>query len=242
MASRVNVKFVVILSAALVALAVGVAGVFFVVKLRSGDRFARMGDTAMARGDAKAADEFYARAVGKDQTRLVWLTKWREAREKKIPESETVFESDYRMYVYGILRTLATVQRTNVDAHREYLQAVYDQLADGTNQDGWNHLISEAEASLRYFDEANLPPAIRRYRGMAYAGLATISDIKESRKTAVADLEGIIATFIALVMKRPGGKMPTLTRLAPPASCGSRVIRNEPRPRITDAGLTSRCD
>jgi tetratricopeptide (TPR) repeat protein len=192
MASRVNVKFVVILSAALVALAVGVAGVFVMVKLRSGDRFVRMGDAAMTRGDIKAADEFYARAVGKDQTRLDWLNKWREAREKKIPDSETVFESDYRMYVFGILRTLATVQRTNVDAHRRYLQALYDQLAEGSGQEGWTHLVNDTETSLRFFDEASPPPALRRFRGIAYANLATLTDIKDARKTAVADLEATV--------------------------------------------------
>jgi tetratricopeptide (TPR) repeat protein len=192
MASRVNVKFVVLLSASLVALAVAVAGVFLIVKLRSGDRFVRMGDAAMTRGDVNAADKFYARAVGKDQTRLDWLNKWRQAREKKVPETETVFESDYQMYVFGILHTLARIQRTNVDAHREYLEALYDQLSEGAGQEGWTRLVSETEASLRFFDEASPPPALRRFRGLAYANLATLSDIKDARKLALDDLEAAV--------------------------------------------------
>ena len=127
MASRVNIRFVIVLSAVLAMVFVGVAGAFFYVKLRSGDRYIRLGDAALARGDIKAADKFYASAVGKEQNNVAWLIKWRDTRLKKVPERHSEYQDDYKMYVFGILKTLATTQRTNMAAHREYLDAIMEQ-------------------------------------------------------------------------------------------------------------------
>src|SRR5205085_4599581 len=99
MASKVNTKFVVILSAALVVVFVCVAGAFAYIKLKSGDRYISMADAALAAGDIEKADRFYARAVGKDNSRVDWLTKWRDVRRLKVPETQGGYEEDYRMYV-----------------------------------------------------------------------------------------------------------------------------------------------
>jgi tetratricopeptide (TPR) repeat protein len=193
-ASRVNVRFVVILSACLVALAGGIAAVFFVVQMRSGPHFVRKGDEAMARQDYAAADRFYERAVGKDQSKLDWIVKWRRAREQKVPETRTVYEQDYRMYVYGILRTLATLQRTNLDAHHEYLQALYEERRGASSREAWSPLVTEAETSLKFFDNAAPPPSIRRYRGLAYVAMSSGAKLTpEELKVAREDLEAALA-------------------------------------------------
>ena len=56
MASRVNVKFVVMLSVVLGLVFASVAGVAMMVLYKSGAENARLGDEAMERGDYKAAD------------------------------------------------------------------------------------------------------------------------------------------------------------------------------------------
>jgi tetratricopeptide (TPR) repeat protein len=194
MASRVNVKFVVILAAAMVVLFLGVAGLFVVVKMKSGERYLRMGDEAMARGDYTAADTHFGRAVGKDPANLEWLAKWRHAREHKVPENFSGYQQDYSMYVMGILRTQATLQRTNLEAHVEYLEALYQERASGASREWWETLINEVEFCLAFFD-SDQPVPIRRYRGLAIAAQIgsdfQVSD--ERRRQAREDLEAALA-------------------------------------------------
>src|SRR5215468_7330469 len=110
-ASKVNTKFVVLLM-----VFGGVAGGFVFIKFKSGDRYARLGAAAAAKGDIDTADAWYARAVGKDQSRVDWLTAWRDVRRKKVPKTQSMYQEDYVMYV-GLLRTLATAKRKDVAAH-----------------------------------------------------------------------------------------------------------------------------
>jgi tetratricopeptide (TPR) repeat protein len=195
MASRVNIKFVVILSVSLVALAACAGGAFVFVQKASGPRLVRLGDKAMAKGDYKAADVHYSKAVNKQRTNVEWLKKWREAREKRVPESQTVFDSEYSLYVHGILRQLAVVQRNNVDAHREYLDAIYQQFATaGAGREAWQHLITETETSLKFL-EPDAPGAVRRFRGLAISAmLANGFEVPaEVQKTGQEDLEAAFA-------------------------------------------------
>src|SRR5215470_5846145 len=109
MASRVNVKFVVLLSVVLGMVFLGVAGALVYVKFRSGERNARLGEQAAARGDWVAAEKFYSRAVAKDQTNVAWLKGWRDAMLHLTPDSEQVYSTDYRMLM-GIEHALALAQ------------------------------------------------------------------------------------------------------------------------------------
>jgi tetratricopeptide (TPR) repeat protein len=189
MAARVNVKFVIALAAIVAVVFVGTAGIFAFVKLRSGDRYLRLGDQAMARGDFNAADTFYARAVGKDSGNPEWLARWRTARESKTPETATAYQQDFSMYVNGILRSLATSQRTNVEAHSEYLEAILEQLLLGTGREGWEWLIKETEASLAYFPTDEKPAALRRYRGIALAYQFSLDPKRNFTAKELQDLE-----------------------------------------------------
>ena len=196
MASKVNVRFVVVLSAVLAMVFVGVAGAFLFVKLRSGDRYAKQAEQALARGDINTADLLYGRAVGKDNTNVTWLKKWRDVRLQKMPESMSSFQDDYDMYVHGILRTLALVQRTNVEAHREYLQEMFDRMVyAGNRREPWQVMANTADSALKYFDEASPPPELRRFRGIALVNLAgTGTEVTaEQKKTAGEDLVAALA-------------------------------------------------
>lgn len=82
MASRVNIKLVVALIIGLVAVGGGGMYLYFGVLNKSAADNAAEGDKAMAAGDYGLARRMYARAVNKEPTSVVWLTKWGEAIEK----------------------------------------------------------------------------------------------------------------------------------------------------------------
>src|ERR1043165_5178788 len=172
MASRVNVRFVVILAVVLGMVFTATAGVFIFIKVRSGARYVRLGDEAAARGDMSAADDFYARAVAKDRTNVEYLKKWRGTMVQKVPDTDTKFVNEYTMYTRGILNSLATLQHTDVQAQCDYLQALYDEhmaIQPGARA-AWESLIDEATRSLSFF-QGEQPLPIRRLRGMATTAL-----------------------------------------------------------------------
>src|SRR5688572_20166492 len=122
MPSRVNKKFVILLSGFLVLAGAGAGGAYYFVQMRSGEHYVAMGDRAMKDGKIDVADKWYERAVGKEQYNVEWLKKWRAAREKKVaPANE--YAANYAM-LQGILRNMAQAQKTNIAAHREYLDAI----------------------------------------------------------------------------------------------------------------------
>lgn len=193
MASRVNVKFVVLLSIAVGVVFLGVAGALAYVKLRSGDRYARLAEAALAQGDIDTADKFYERAVGKERTNVAWLKAWRDVRARKVPDTQSNFLNDYRMYA-GILRTIAITMKTDVEAHRDYLDSILERCTGGAGtRESWEELISETENALRYF-EPEAPPALRRYRGIAVAVLMDVgAEVEnERRETGRRDLEAAV--------------------------------------------------
>ncbi|MEX2219210.1 MAG: tetratricopeptide repeat protein [Phycisphaerales bacterium] len=195
MASRVNIRFVVILSLSLVLVFALSAGVFIYVKGKSADRYIRLGDEALAKGAIADADEFYSVAVHKDRTNVFYLTKWRAARELKVPQSDTEYSGEYQMYLYGILNSLARLQRHNTEAQRDYLQALLEHVsAYGRSRESWEFLVQEVEASLAGV-EPEQPPQVRRFRGLATAGLMAVgAEVPRDRlETAQADLAAALA-------------------------------------------------
>lgn len=192
MAAKVNVKFVVLLSGFLVLAAVGVGGAYFFVKYRSGDRCISRGDSALKAGNIDLADSWYERGVGKDPTKIEWMKKWKAVREKKIPKTQTEYTQNYQMY-QNILRSLSLTLKTDVEAHREYLEAVYQEVTFSPAKGAWEALARETEDHLRFFDQEPPLPLVR-YRAIAGAQLTSIDPTatQEVRDQAGKDLEMIL--------------------------------------------------
>lgn len=120
MASRVNMKFVVGLSVAVIAIfGLGSALAYRVMK-NSPEKLMRAGDEKAAAGDYKEAEKLYAKGVNKVQSNLQFMEKWKGALTKSTYGTKVAFEEKYGQYV-SLLRQMAAVQQTNVAAHREYL-------------------------------------------------------------------------------------------------------------------------
>lgn len=210
MASRVNTRFVLILAGSLAIVFAGVAGMLVVVKLKSGERYVARGDRAMVQGNYKDAERFYSMAVNKEPQNVERLLKWREAIIRKVPETQQLYTQDFSAFI-ALHRQLAISKRTDVEAHREYLNIVVT-LAElsGDARVAWDRLISEAEAHLAYFGPGDGDgwQVLRRYRGLGRMRLLGLrADVEEAKiDEARQDLElalnrdpgdGVAATALA---------------------------------------------
>jgi len=196
MAAKVNTKFVILLSAFLVVVGAGVGGAYYMFKVRSGEHYVTLGDKAMSEGRIEAADSWYERAVGKEQFNVAWLKKWKATREQVVPQTQNAYVASYQMY-RGILRNLAQSQKTNIEAHRDYLEMMFQECMAGPSTGAWEFLTTSVEESLDYFEtdpENPMPPAIRRYRGLALSELmgADPNFPKDRSELARQDLEAAL--------------------------------------------------
>ncbi len=95
MANRVNIKFVVILSAVLIVISAGVAFLAVKVVSKSAEDHIRLGDTASAAGDYRVAASHYSKAVAEDQLNKVYLHKWVDALKLNVPANEQLLNEKF---------------------------------------------------------------------------------------------------------------------------------------------------
>lgn len=196
MASRVNVKFVVLLSAGLVVVSGAVALVAYNVMTKSASDHVALGDQAMSEGDYRRAREFYGRAVHRERTNIEYLAKWRDAMVQVVPETQVLYQQAYNEY-FGALRQMSIISRTNVDAHRAYLQELYERLRRSPfSQSGYAELISETDQLLANFpEEPGAHDVLRRYSVFALARMAAegASMSEDQRERLLRDAELALA-------------------------------------------------
>jgi len=193
MASRVNTKFVVVLSVSVLAVCGAVVGIG-VMKLRKGpDELAALGDKAAAAGNWKDAAEFYSRAVFKDQNNPELLRLWIGALEQITPTSTQQYVDLYFQSYLPALRALAEAERTNVETYRRYLDEHITRLSRfGGSLAAWEDMLRLTEEALEAFGgSADSAPRVARYRGLARLGIYGLgTDLSEEDfQEAVQDLE-----------------------------------------------------
>ncbi|MEO0716753.1 MAG: hypothetical protein AAFY58_07170, partial [Planctomycetota bacterium] len=146
MATNVNYKFVAILSAVLLFLFMGVAGVAYMVLTKSGEDYLLQGQEFEAAGDWNRAASMYERAVGHPEGRTMpeWLRAWQRALENTTPDTRVVYVDIYRQKYRGIIKQLATVERTNIDTQHEYLGSLFEEmLLSPYSRDNYQFLADE---------------------------------------------------------------------------------------------------
>lgn len=182
MASKVNTKFIILLSAGLIGL-VGLVGMaLFVFGKNSASDLVAKGDAEMAKGSARMAAEYYSRAVNKEQTNTDYIIKWRDALAQYAPDDITRFAESYRNYVLAT-RQIATVQSTNVDAQRDYLNILRAELdTEDVSRPTLENLIRETETLLKYHEQQPKDGkwnTLRRFRGVAIVQImSSTPDVK----------------------------------------------------------------
>lgn len=196
MASRVNVKFVVILCAGAVLLLGGMAGAYVVFAMKSGEDHIRLGDEAMAEAmtlleqrdqaitagqDAtelnntaqtrlEAARNHYSKAVNHDPSRVDWMEKWLGAIKQWTPTTQTIYATEFQAKYMAVLGTIARTQRTNVDAHIAFIDVLYElNSALPYQRGGYEGIAYQVDEALGYFDTSTEGDWMRllRYRGLA---------------------------------------------------------------------------
>lgn len=198
MASRVNVRFVVGLVAVLVVVTGGVVGAVLWVVNKTGEDYAVKGDAFAAAGDYEEAAKMYGRAVGHDRSNVEWLTKWRDANAKRVPDKEVDHRNLYDQQ-FSILAQLATVQYDNVQAQDDFLSEMYQRVKSSPfDRSIWDQMIEQTETSLAGLeDDPDVDPSwrrLRRYRGMALVRIMMQQLRVPKEKVALAkeDLEAAL--------------------------------------------------
>lgn len=196
MASRVNVKFVTILSVVLLALMGGVVFTFYALMVKSASDHERAGDEAMKKGEYTIAQVHYSKAVDKEKSNTRYVAKWRDAIEHLNPEQEVAY-MDMLQRLFGAMRQAARIDPGNRQAHRDYMESRRQtMLSGGFNRRAVESMIEEADSLVLAIEPTNPVEAdlVRKYRGMArVALLAGTPDAPESLwGEARADLEAAL--------------------------------------------------
>lgn len=175
MASNVNVKFVGILAAVLVAVFLGVAVTGYVMLSRSGDDLMRLGDQHMAEGDYESAERFYSRAVAKEQRNVQYLAKWIESLEHLVPGTREEYFQKFQMYI-SAHRAIADALPHEVEPKLDELELRYRWLQRGGAQlADWEAFAEEARSAARPYE--NNPAAaakVLRYRALARVAIQNL--------------------------------------------------------------------
>jgi tetratricopeptide (TPR) repeat protein len=180
MASRVNKKFVVILSAVLLAIAAGVALLAQQAMSygRSAAQSVAQGDKFAAAGDWDKAVSFYGRAVNKERSNVEYITKWSEAIRKVTPATRQAYMDTYVQQYLPSLQAMAEAKREDVGAWRAMLEERYQRVLAGGGRGltEWERFVADLERTLEDFrgDQAGRD-ALLRYRGLARSAMLSFN-------------------------------------------------------------------
>lgn len=187
MAAKVNVKFVVMLGAALTLVLAGMAAVFFFVLKKSGQDWADRGEAHMAAQEYEEADQAFAFAVAHDRTNVAWLKQWIDAMEHRVIDNEVDFEDRFVKDYSNAVRQVAHMGRTSdLESHIRYLDMKADQLLGESRAVAWRFLLTEARASQQFFEAGGSAPipgqttpeawhALYKYSGLALGVLYSLN-------------------------------------------------------------------
>ncbi|MCK4872397.1 MAG: tetratricopeptide repeat protein [Phycisphaerales bacterium] len=153
MASRLNIRFIVILFAVIVVLGVPAAWFVYSKVHRTGDYYVKLAEEAELVGDYDLASRMYARAVGHEQSNVEWIEKWRDTIVRVVPENRTDAVDEWS-WLQQIYRTLAEVQQDDAGAQADWLEMNMKRMARfGARQGDWVALANQAEESLRHLPD-----------------------------------------------------------------------------------------
>lgn len=197
MASKVNVKFVAILVGVLILLAGGVGGAAMLVLFKSAKDLSAQGDALMKAGNAAEAEKAYAKAVNKERTNPEYLRKWRDAIGQVVPKTQTVFDSKYPQYTQ-VRKTLADLLKTDIPAHRDYLDALMEMMGAGYSRPLCEQIAQAATDALLQFGETKQggeSDVLKRYRALANLRIMTEArNLKpEAEQQIKSDFEAALA-------------------------------------------------
>lgn len=192
MPTKINTPFVAALVLGLAVIGgLSVVAAYFVIS-KDGAEYEALGDTAMEAGELEDAVQFYGSAVAHDTSNLVWLDKWTDALRQAVPEGERAYQERFRE-LQSAIREAARVRGTDIASHAAFIEMFFRQVgAAGWSSQSYEAFEDQVDETLRFFSDPDADEigAIRRYRGMAAADLASRARADEDLiELARADLE-----------------------------------------------------
>lgn len=172
--SKVNTKFVLILAGSAIVAVGGLIGLYYKLVYRSPAQYVSRGDEKIAAGDPRTAIDLYGKAVGREQTNIEFLNKWRNAMVAWVPPDRLRFEDMFQQY-RGATRQLAFAQPDNVDYQVEYLKLMTRLgKVSGPTSGIWKDIASEADQLVGFHKDQGdgTWKKLLKYRGMARSLMA----------------------------------------------------------------------
>lgn len=191
MAARINLKVVIPLLGAVALGAAVVVAVAFLSLRRTAEFYRQRGDTAAAAGDWRGAEEYYSKAVYKDQANIDLLDLWRGAIERVVPENSIEALTLYQKSA-SIMKKKTEIRAFEPQYHIDWLTHILTaSLPEPSSRDA-ALLAAETETMLRSrpaSDDNPLWEAAYRFRGIAGAYRMREAGLEKSlREQARADL------------------------------------------------------
>jgi tetratricopeptide (TPR) repeat protein len=197
MASKVNVKFVIGLAAAVIVLFAVVAYVGYSTVSKSAADHAAEAEAFEAKGNFEKAAESWSRAVNKNRTNPEMLKRWFTALSKTTPDGSERYRRTYREGYNLALQGWADAAPTDVAVQRRLLDLLLAEVRMQPNAAaGWEFLLNRSESAVRAFPESDPNRDImRRYLGIARTYRLTNSSEPddENLAKAEADLQAALA-------------------------------------------------
>ena len=178
MATRLNKRFIFIISAIIFVLAIGVGGVAYVVISGDAERQVRLGKIAEEKGDLKDALSRYGRAIGKDPRNLEYYDLFENVLFKVVPETRVEAVERYNRQYIGLLERRRGASVDSPDSWLRLLDVYRDRamVFNSRNQsDMWGDVQEHTQRMVDQFDydsdgvgrEANLAARGMRLHAMS---------------------------------------------------------------------------
>jgi tetratricopeptide (TPR) repeat protein len=177
MAAKVNVKFVIGLSAAVILLFAVVAYVGYSTVSKSAGDHAAEAETAEKGGDFEKAAASWSRAVNKNRTNPEFLKRWFEALAKTTPEGSERYRTQYRQGYELALRGWAEAAPADPVVQRKLLDLILNaSRMQAGNIAAWENLRDQAGRVLSAMPQGTPGrEQLRRYSGIAMTYRLTIA-------------------------------------------------------------------
>lgn len=146
MATKINKKFVLVVTGFVVAAALLLTGVIVVyqVYIQDAERSIVKGDALMAEGRIREAYNTYGRAVNKKPGELRYVEKMEEALTKIVAETNTAANEDYRQLV-GVKQARTRARPADPAQWRVLLGALEEQATLFTGNQSWADIVKVAK-------------------------------------------------------------------------------------------------
>lgn len=194
MASKVNTKFVVVLSVVMLVLAGGGALIGYQAIKKSGNDHEKLGDQFAAAGDWAKAISHYSQAVNKDQRNAAFIKKWIGALEKHTPSTRQSYVEAYKKEYFGAaLKGLSDAEPSIYESQRKFLNEWYQYVLrlDSSDLGSWEAVVDQTNGVLdRFNGDAQSKKLLTRFRGLARAQAVALKGERtdDQIKTAKDDL------------------------------------------------------